>query len=539
VFHGGRVWSAHLGDERPTALAVRGGRIAAVGSDREVRGLAGPRVAAVDLRGRLLLPGFIDAHVHPVWGGLGSMRCDLHDVDPSAYEATIRAYAERAPDRAWIEGAGWYMAAFPGGTPRLEQLDRVVSDRPAFLENRDGHGAWVNSRALELAGLDRDTPDPPDGRIERDDDGRPSGTLHEGAMDLVRRLVPRPTPAELEEAVLRAQAELHGLGITGWQDAIVDDETLPAYLAVAGRGELTARVVGALWWDRHRGEEQIEDLLALRERGRAGRFAATSVKVMQDGVAENFTAAMTAPYLDVHGLDTGNAGLSMVEPELLKRAVARLDAEGFQVHVHAIGDRAVREALDAFEAARAANGPTDGRHHIAHLQVVHPDDLPRFAALGVTANAQPFWACFDSQMVDLTLPFLGPERSAWQYPFGSLLRAGARLAFGSDWTVSTANPLLELEVAVNRVDPDHRSDDAFYPAERLTLEQGLRAFTEGSAYVNHLDHVTGTLEVGRLADLAVLDRDVLAPDAGPVGEARVALTLVEGEIVFEAGERGA
>ncbi len=256
---------------------------------------------------------------------------------------------------------------------------------------------------------------------------------------------------------------------------------------------------------------------------------------MQDGVAENFTAAMTAPYLDVHGHDTGNAGLSMVEPELLKRAATRLDAEGFQVHVHAIGDRAVREALDAFEAARAANGPTDGRHHIAHLQVVHPDDLPRFAALGVTANAQPFWACYDPQMVDLTLPFLGPVRSAWQYPFGSLLRAGARLAFGSDWTVSTANPLLELEVAVNRVDPDHRSADPFYPAECLTLEQGLRAFTQGSAYVNHLDHVTGTLEVGKLADLVVLDRDVLAPDAGPIGEAKVALTLVEGEVVFERG----
>jgi predicted amidohydrolase YtcJ len=531
------VWSAHLGEQRPTALVVRGGRIVAVGSDQEVRALAGPRTESVDLRGRLLLPGFVDAHIHPVWGGLGSMRCDLHDVDPVEYDAAIAAYAERSADRAWIDGSGWYMAAFPGGTPRHEQLDRVVPDRPAFLENRDGHGAWVNSRALELAGIDRDTPDPPDGRIERDDDGRPSGTLHEGAMNLVGRLVPRPTPAELEKAVLRAQAELHGLGITGWQDAIVDGETLPAYLSVAGRGELTARVVGALWWDRHRGEEQIEDLLAQRDGGRAGRFAATSVKIMQDGVAENFTAAMTSPYLDAHGRDTGNAGLSMVDPELLTAAVTRLDAEGFQVHVHAIGDRAVREALDAFAAARAANGPTDGRHHIAHLQVVHPDDLARFAALGVTANAQPFWACFDPQMVDLTLPFLGPERSAWQYPFGSLLRAGARLAFGSDWTVSTANPLLELEVAVSRVDPDHRTDDPFYPAERLPLEEGLRAFTEGSAYVNHLDHMTGTLEVGKLADVVVLDRDVLARDAGPIGEAEVALTMVEGEFVYEAGQR--
>jgi predicted amidohydrolase YtcJ len=216
----------------------------------------------------------------------------------------------------------------------------------------------------------------------------------------------------------------------------------------------------------------------------------------------------------------------------LKNSVTRLDALGFQVHVHAIGERAVREALDAFQAAREANGPRDGRHHIAHIQVIHPDDLPRFAQLGVVANGQPLWACLDGQMRNLTIPFLGEERSGWQYPFRSLLASGARLAFGSDWPVSTPNPFEEIEVAVNRVPPERRELEAFIPEERLDLDQALDAFTMGSAFVNHLDQETGSVEVGKLADLAVIDRDLFADGVGPIGEATVLMTMVEGEPVY-------
>src|SRR5919198_298338 len=239
---------------------------------------------------------------------------------------------------------------------------------------------------------------------------------------------------------------------------------------------------------------------------------------------------MLAPYLRDDAAGNGQ-GLSFVEPNELKRHVTRLDAEGFQVHVHAIGDRAVRETLDAFEAARAINGPNDHRHHIAHLQVVHPDDLPRFAQLGVVANCQPYWACLDSQMRDLNVDVLGPDRVATQYPFASLKRAGARLAFGSDWSVSTANPLHEMQVAVTRIPFDEPEIEAFLPHERLDLATAIGAFTMGSAYVNHIDETTGSIAVGKLADLAVLDRNPLAPGAGPIGDCRVVLTLVEGEPV--------
>src|SRR5439155_3340892 len=296
------------------------------------------------------------------------------------------------------------------GTPLREDLDAIVPDRPVYLTNRDGHGAWVNSRALAIAGVAASTADPPDGRIERDADGRPSGTLHDGAATLVELHVPPATAEELVEALRIGQRYLHSLGITAWQDAIVEDDQFGAYTTLAARGELTARVVGALWWERSRGDEQIEELIERRTRGRIGRFSPTSVKIMQDGVLETFTGAMIEPYLDGNGGSSGNRGLTFVEPARLPGYVTRLDAEGVQVPLHAIGDRAARGALDALEAARNAHGLTDGRHHIAHIQVVHPDDLPRFAGLGVVANAQPYWACHEGQMDTLTIPFLGPER---------------------------------------------------------------------------------------------------------------------------------
>ena len=442
------------------AVAVRDGRIVAVGGDEDVRGWIGPRTRVVELRGRSVTPGFGDAHVHPVSAGVGQLRCDLTGARGlDAYLARIAAYAAAHPDEAWIRGDGWSMSDFPGGIPHRDDLDRVVPDRPVYLESRDGHTAWVNSRALELAGVTADTLDPDDGRIERDADGRPGGALQEGAADLVERLLPADTPEELVAGLRLAQAELHALGITTWQDAIVTpDREEIAYTTLAGRGELTARVVGALWWDRARGAEQIEELVARREGTAVGRYAPTSVKLMQDGVLENGTGGLLEPYLDDDGRPTRNRGLSMIDPEALKGYVTRLDALGFQPHFHAIGDRAVREALDAVEAARRANGPTDTRPHIAHIQVIHPDDIGRFRELGVIANAQPYWACHEAQMDELTIPRLGAERTAWQYPFASLLAAGATLAMGSDWAVSTADPLLEMEVAVTRVADYHRGE---------------------------------------------------------------------------------
>ncbi|MBF9073287.1 amidohydrolase [Streptacidiphilus fuscans] len=538
LFVGGPVLTMDSARTRASAVAVRGERILAVGQD-DLRELVGPGTEIVDLRGRALLPGFQDAHVHAVYGGVEMGECDLSGAtDLGEYTRRIAAYADAHPTRPWITGAGWAMEAFEGGLPSRAQLDAIVPDRPVFLLNRDHHGAWANTRALELAGLTAQTLDPADGRIEREPDGSPGGMLQEGATALVARVVPKATVEDRVKGLLRAQAYLHSLGITAWQDAILgvfngQPDVSDAYLAAANDGQLTARVNGALWWDRERGAEQIPELVARRDKLTAGRFRAGSVKVMQDGIAENFTAAMTVPYKDACGCTTDNSGLSFVDPVALRSYVIELDALGFQVHFHALGDRAVREALDAVEAALHANGRGNNRHHLAHLQVVHPDDVPRFAKLGAIANLQPLWAAHEPQLDALCIPFLGGESADWQYPFGDLVRAGATLAAGSDWPVSTPDPWQGIHVAVNRV--NHGDDrEVFLPEQRIDLTTMLAAYTAGSAHVNHLDE-TGVIRPGALADLVVVDRDPYAGPADEIGATTVEQTFVGGERVYAAG----
>lgn len=533
VFTGGPVHTVDAARSRAGWVAVSDGRIVAVGQ-ADVDALVGPSTEVVDLAGRLLLPGFQDAHVHAVSGGIELGRCDL--VGAATAEQCrrgVRAYADAHPGLGWIVGGGWSMEVFDGGNPTSAMLDDVVADRPVFLVNRDHHGAWVNSRALALAGITDRTPDPADGRIERDHDGVPSGMLQEGAMELVARLLPEPSRAEELAGLLRAQELLHSLGITAWQDALLGEhngmvDPTGAYLMAAADDSLTARVVGALWWDRARGVEQIGDLLARRDELESAGLSASTVKIMQDGIVENRTAAMLTPYANTGG----ETGFSFVDPVELRSHVTALDAIGFQVHFHTLGDRAVREALDAVEVARRANGWTDNRHHLAHLQVVHPDDVPRFRQLGATANIQPLWAVHEPQMDDLTIPLLGPERAGWQYPFGALLRSGATVAAGSDWPVSSPDPLQGIHVAVNRIGHGDASD-AFLPEQRIDLGAALAAYTAGSAYVNHLDD-TGSIGVGRRADLVVLDRDPFDGPPEAIGETRVVMTFVGGRNVYTA-----
>ena len=528
---GAPVYTADPARPWADAVAVRAGRVAAAGPERDLAELRGPSTRVLRLDGGLVLPGFQDAHVHTAAGGLELAQCDLHEVEPAAYAATVARYAADHPGDPWVLGGGWVMDTFGTGGPHRSALDAVVADRPVLLESTDGHSAWVNGLALELAGITRATPDPPRGRIERDASGEPTGALHEAAKALVGDLAPEPGQAEWEAAIERGQAHLHRLGITAWQDAAVEPDMLAAYRAVAERGRLTGRAVAALRWEVEAGGAQLADLVERRRTGTVGRLRASAVKIFSDGVFENRTAAMLEPYLDADGRPTGNLGIGMLAADELARVVTALDAEAFDVHVHAIGDRAVRDTLDAFQAAATANGRRDARHQIAHLQFVHPDDRPRFRRLGVVANAQPFWSCLDGCMRELTLPFLEPERAGWQYPWASLRRAGAVLAFGSDWTVSTANPLEEIEVAVRRAAPGDPDGEPFLPDERVDLPAALDAFTSGSAYALRLEAETGSVTPGKLADLAILDRDPFDPAAGPIAGARVLATLVEGEPV--------
>jgi predicted amidohydrolase YtcJ len=540
LFTNGSVFAGGDFAPRGTSVLVKGNRIAAVGAAVAEAGESrGAEV--VDLDGGTLLPGFIDSHAHPVFGGMQLLGCDLSAAEDSAgYLEIIDRYARANPDLEWITGGGWAMTAFPGGIPTRQTLDGVVADRPVFLQNRDGHGAWANSKALELAGIDRRTADPSDGRIERDDRGDPVGTLQEGAMQLVSRVLPPVTDEDRYRGLLAGQDYLLSLGVTGWQDAIVgrgfgQDDATSAYRRAASAGTLTVNVVGALWWRRHEGLEQLAELLHRRASDGAGRFRPTSVKMMLDGVAENHTAALLDPYLDSHGCATENSGLDFIDPDELPRFVTALDAHGFQVHFHALGDRAVRNALNAVEAARHANKGSAIRHHLAHLQVIHPDDIPRFAALGATANIQPLWATNEAQMTELTIPFLGETRASWQYPFAALATTGARIAGGSDWPVSSPDPLLGIHVAVNRSLPDSVTSP-FLPEQAISLRTALAAYTAGSARINGLDDTVGHITAGHDADLAIVDADLAAIPDSDICQASVRQTWIRGELAYDRKE---
>ncbi|MBP2267403.1 putative amidohydrolase YtcJ [Pseudarthrobacter sp. PvP004] len=525
-------------------LAIAEGRIIAIGKPDDVNGTVTADTRRVDLQGQLVVPGFQDAHIHPIFAGIELLQCDLTEAT-SAEEAvaSVARYAADNPDEPWILGAGWSMDFFPGGTPTRRLLDAVVPDRPVYLVNRDHHGAWANTAAFEAAGISAETPDPEGGRLEREEDGTPAGTLHEGAMDLFNAVKPA-VPYDLAyQGLLASQQLLLSQGITAWQDAWVPipegdhADHLDVYMDAAKAGDLKVRVTACQWWDRTAGMSQLDLIIKRRQRVAENfdhhRLNANTVKVMVDGVAENYTAAMHHVYLDHHGHHTDNRGIEFFEPDELKEYVTAIDASGMQVHFHALGDRAVTDALDALEAARDSNGANDNRHHLAHLQVVRSEDVARFAELKAAANVQALWACHEEQMDTLTLPFLEPGAEDRHYPFGELASAGARLVAGSDWPVSTADPLAAIYVAVNRTAPGEDQPPLGPESQKLNLKQILDAYTQGSAWINHLEAETGTLEPGKLADLAVVDTNVFRLPAEELYRAVVTQTWIGGECVYD------
>ncbi len=529
VFQNGRIYTVDANRSWADAVAIGNGRIVYVGSDAGAEPLVGPSTRVIDLEGRMMLPGFQDVHIHPIGGGIEAQACNLNGLETlDEYIATIETCARDNPDQAWITGGGWSMAVFgPGANASAALIDEVVPDRPVFLTSADGHSAWANSKALEIAGITADTPNPPDGLIDRGPGGEPLGSLQEGAMYLVSRHAPAVDLETRTDGLQYAINMLNDYGITSIQDASVDEEDLEAYRALDERGELSLRVVASLWWERDKGVEQIGNFERLREQYTGGRLRAGTVKIMQDGVMENYTAVMLEPYI---GQD-GNKGIPMVEPQKLKEAVTALDAADFQVHFHAIGDGAIRQSLDAVEAALEANGDLGNRHHISHLQLIDPADIPRFAKLHVVANFQPLWAYADSYITDLTIPFIGAERARWLYPIGSVRDAGGMIAFGSDWSVSSANPFEEIETAITRLGALGETTEPLLPQERIDLPLALAAFTINAAYINSQEDSTGSIEVGKYADLIVLDQNLFEIDPVDISETSVLMTMIEGKVV--------
>jgi len=532
VYLNGRIYTVDEARSWAEAVAVTDGRISFVGSGEAAQDAIGANTTVVDLDGRMMLPAFQDSHIHPIMAGMEAAACNLNYLaGVPEYRTAIAEYAAANPDVPWILGGGWSMVVFgEGARPSKSIIDELVADRPVFLTSADGHTGWANSRALEIAGIDRDTPNPPDGIIDRNPEtGEAIGSLQEGAMSLVTAHIP-PASLETRVAGMRyARDMLHGYGITSIQDAIVERDNLETYRAMERAGELKLRVVASLWWDRARGVEQVAELVALREEFGDGELVKpTTVKIMQDGVLENFTGAMLEPYLR----GGGTRGIPMVEPELLKRAVTELDAEGFQVHFHAIGDAAIRQSLDAIEEALYENGRLGHRHHISHLQIIHPDDVPRFAEIDAIANFQPLWIGYSDYINELNLPAIGQERTSWMYPIRSVQEAGGLVAFGSDWSVSTANPLEQIEVAVTHASIDDPDAPLFLPDERIDLASAIAAFTINAAYLNKHEDRTGSIEIGKLADLIVLDANLFEIAPGDISDAKVLLTLFGGEPVY-------
>lgn len=529
IFINGAVYTMDVNRSWATAVAVRDDKIIYVGFDEGVAALKGPDTRVVDLDGKMLMPSFQDVHIHPMESGKQALTVNLEGMRTiREYVAAVKAYADANPDEAWILGGGWSMAVFgPGARTSKRLLDAVVPNRPVFLTSSDGHTGWANSKALEAAGIDQDTQDPASGIVDRDPEtGEIIGSLQEGAMELLTPHIP-PSSAEFDQRSLEYSVDLlNSYGITAITDAWVLKPTLEAYRALDDRDELTLRVVASLFWERTLGLEQIEEFKQLRDEFTNGNVNASSVKIMQDGVLENYTGALSEPYF-VDGFPTG---IPMVDPAFLKTAVTALDAEGFQVHFHAIGDAAITQCLDAVEAAIDSNGNAHRRHHISHLQLIHPSDLPRFRELDVVANFQPLWAYADEYVTDLTIPFIGEERAEWMYTIRSVVNAGGMIAFGSDWFVSTANPFPQIETAITRTDAE--ADDApFMPHETIDLATALAAFTINSAYVNGIDDVSGSIAAGKLADLIVLDRNLFAIPAKEISETKVLLTLFGGKAV--------
>jgi len=522
------------------AVAIRNGNIVLVGSLEEVDALVGNNTQVISHPGGMVLPGFQDAHLHPYTSGMDQFDCnmDLQPMVPETYVAKAKECYQTMGDREWITGGGWNLTAFGANPiPHKSLLDAVIPDKPAIFTSSDGHTAWVNSVALAAAGITSETPDPKNGRIDRDPtSGEPVGSLQESAMYLVSSLAPPPPEKQRNDGMRYALDYLHSLGITAIQEASISvdpedpNQGLATYRAFADRNELDMHTVLSLRWDSSKGLEQIHNLIAAREKYKGGLISASTVKIFLDGVVEPSTAALLEDYADQPGFK----GELQVPVDILNEAVAQLEAENFQVHIHVIGDGAVRAALDAFAYARYRNGKGNGRHHLAHVQFIDPDDLSRFAELDVTATFSALWAGGeDAFLSELTLPRVGSERYRWTYPLQSLIDAGGRVAFGSDWNVSSPDPLQAIEAAVTRGSVSDPSIPVFMPQERISLEDAIKAATLNSAYVNRIERRTGSIEVNKLADLVILDRNLFEIEPAEISDAKVLKTLFGGRVIYQ------
>ena len=528
-----RVYTVNGAQPWAEAVAIAGDRIAEVGSRAEIEALRGPKTEIIDAQGRLVLPGFVDCHVHFMGGSLDLAHIDLDDVATVAeVQKRVKAYATAHPQEPWILGRGWVYTIFGAAAlPHKRLLDEIVSDRPVFLTAYDGHTTWANSKALAMAGVNKDTPNPPNGIVVKDEKGEPTGALKERASGLVRKVIPEPTKDERLEALRAGMKAANRLGVTRVHSAGGDFEYLDLYKDLRQRGELTLRYTVAYFLNPPEiTADAIETIEAARKTYTDDWIAGGLVKTMLDGVVESHTAAMLAPYTD----DPSLSGEPFWPADKYNAAIAELDRRGVQVMTHAIGERAVRMAFDAYEKAAAANHTSDRRHRIEHIETIAASDLPRFGASGVVASFQPLHAEPNDNILKVWARNAGPERSSRAWSWQAVAKSGGRLAFGSDWPVVTINPWRGVYNALNRQTREGQPPGGWLPDQRVGLEQAILGYTLGAAFAGHREKTEGSLEKGKLADLIILDRDLFKTPATESHKTEVQLTMVGGKVVYRA-----
>ena len=530
----GRVYLPGSDDNEAEAVAIQGNKILRVGSSREMQRLRRSQTVVVDAKGGTILPGFNDAHAHLLSGGLALTQIDLLDARTlPQIEETVRLWASLHPNEAWVSGRGWHYEPFAGGLPTRQILDALVPDRPAYLTSYDGHTGWANSHALELAGITRQTANPPNGTIVKDPrTGEPTGALKEAAMALVRRVMPQPDRDDQIAALRAAITEAHRRGVTSVQNASGSPDELALYDELRRDGDLQLRVYAALSAAADLTPADLERFETLRAKyADDPLFKAGALKLMVDGVIESATAAMLEPYSN-RPTTSGDALIAAAD---LDRIVAELDKRGWQIMIHAVGDRAVRMSLDAFQRAAAQNPvpPRGRRHRIEHIETIDARDIARFGKLGIIASMQPYRGVPTRSPNDVWSANIGPERASHGWAYGSIARAGGEVVFGSDWPVVAMNPLLGLHVAVNRTTLEGEPDGGWLPKERLTLQDAIDAYTRHGAWASFDEHRKGTLAEDMLADIVVLSKDLFTLPASRLAEATVEVTIFDGKVVFQ------
>ncbi|HYU47084.1 MAG TPA: amidohydrolase [Terriglobales bacterium] len=528
-----RIYTMNPQHKWAEAIAIRGEKIVAAGDRKSIEAMRGPATKVIDADQHMVLPGFTDCHIHFMDGSLGLTRVDLNDSKTiEEIQKRVKAYADAHPNEPWIQGMGWTYPTFGGSAlPNKKILDEVVPDRPVYLVAFDGHSSWANSKALAMAGIDRNTADPPNGKIVRDEKGEATGALKEAAGDLVAAKVPKPTRAERLEALRKGIHEANKAGLVRVHSAGQDFEYLDLYNELRKNGELTLRFYVAYFLDPPGlTPESIALIESARRQYNDDWISGGVVKTMLDGVVEAHTAAMLEPYSD----DPTLSGKLFWDPGKYKETIADLDARGFQIFTHAIGDQAVRLALDAYQNAATVNHTKDRRPRIEHIETISAQDIDRFGKLGVIASMQPLHSYPDEDTLEIWARNIGPERAKRAWVWHSIEDTGGALAFGSDWPVVTLNPWRGVQTALTRQTDEGKPEYGFVPQQRLSLDDTLRAYTIGAAFAGHREKTEGSIETGKLADLIVLDRNLYKIEPTEIGKTEVLMTMVGGKVVYES-----